>query len=69
MGLFGQYVHKNKKGDRYWLHLKVIKKINLYYFSKNPDSALSDIPSGYEVTENPKTGLPFLRKKKSTKKK
>jgi hypothetical protein len=38
-------------------------KVKLYYFSKDPVGALNDLPRGYEVVENPVTGMPFLKKK------
>ncbi|MEM5811518.1 MAG: hypothetical protein QW641_02850 [Candidatus Aenigmatarchaeota archaeon] len=37
----------------------------IYYFSEDPADALWDLPMGYEVVENEKTGLPMLRKKKT----
>ena len=38
-------------------------KSRLYYFSKQPVGALNSIPKGFEVSENKKTGMPFLKKK------
>ena len=64
MGLFGPYVYKAKNGKKYYLHMKTRGRAVIYYFSEDPTDALWDIPAGYEVVENPKTGLPFLRKKK-----
>jgi hypothetical protein len=63
MGLFGPYIFKNKKGKKFWLHMKVKGKSRIYYFSKDPKGAINSIPKGYEAMEEPKTGLPFLRKK------
>lgn len=63
MGLFGPFVYKAKSGQKYYLHMKMKGKVRLYYFSKDPTGALFSVPTGYEVVENPKTGLPFLRKK------
>ncbi len=51
------YSHKNKKGNTYHLH----SKGRLFYFSKDPKGAI-DLPKGYKVMENPKTGLPMLKK-------
>ncbi|MEM5853614.1 MAG: hypothetical protein QXG39_00725 [Candidatus Aenigmatarchaeota archaeon] len=66
MGLFGPFVYKSKKtGEKFWLHMMVKGKARIYYFSKDPTNALFDLPPGYEVVENPKTGMPFLRKKTS----
>ena len=66
MGLLGPYVYKNKKGQKFWLHLKIKGGVKLYYFSRNPVDALSSLPKGYEVVENKLTGMPFLRKKESS---
>jgi|YelNatPaOPRAMG01_1025707.scaffolds.fasta_scaffold577826_2 hypothetical protein len=63
MGLFSPYVYKNKKGEKFWLHVKDTGKARLFYFSKNPEGALFSLPPGYEVVENKTTGLPFLRRK------
>ena len=66
MGIFGPFVYKSKKtGQKYWLHVKTKCKAKIFYFSKDPADAVFDLPFGYEVVENPKTGLPFLRKKTS----
>jgi hypothetical protein len=60
MGLFGGYSYKNKKGEKFYLHMSE-KKRNIYYFSKDPAGSI-DLPIGYEVVESPRTGLPVLRK-------
>lgn len=67
MGLFGPFTYKSKKSKKkYYLHMKVGRGGNIiYYFSEDPVNALWDLPMGYEVIENEKTGLPMLRKKKS----
>lgn len=66
MGIFGPFVYKSKKnGQSFWLHMKVKGNAKIYYFSKDPKGALFDLPRGYEVVENPKTGMPFLKKKTS----
>ena len=62
MGLFGIYIYKNRKGKKFWLHMRKRGKVTLYFFSKDPRGAIS-LPRGYTVVENPKTGLPFLKKK------
>ena len=70
MGLFGPFTYKTKRKVKYFLHVKDIGKVKLYYFSKDPIGSLSGIPKGYEASENEKTGMPFLRKiKKETKEK
>lgn len=53
------YEYTNSKGVKYYLHTKGGK---LFYFSKDPTDAI-DLPEGMEVSENPKTGLPMIRKK------
>lgn len=62
------YEYKNKKGQKYYLHTKTVtlkstkKKQQIFYFSKDPKGSI-DLPSGYGIVENKKTGLPFLKKK------
>jgi len=63
MAFLGLYVHKSKNGVNYYLHMSKKGNRVLYYFSKDPTDALPALPGGYEVVENPKTGLPMLRKK------
>ncbi len=63
MSLLGPFVYKSKKGEKWWLHAKTRGKRVLYYFTKDPADALWTLPLGYEVVENPKTGLPMLKKK------
>ena len=69
MGLFGPYEHKRRgnKKDLFYLHSKERGKATLYFFSKNPVGALGSIPKGFEVMENRKSGLPYLKKKKQKK--
>ena len=43
--------------------MKVKGNSTIYFFSKDPSGSINDIPKGYEVYEEPKTGLPFLKKK------
>jgi predicted lipoprotein with Yx(FWY)xxD motif len=53
------YSHINKKnGTTYYLH----KKGHLFYFSKDKTDGI-DLPDGYKVIENSRTGLPMLKKK------
>lgn len=49
----------NSKGVAYWLH----QKGHLFFFSKKEEGSI-DLPDGMEVFENPRTGLPMVRKKK-----
>jgi hypothetical protein len=52
------YSYTNSKGVVYFLH----SKGNMFYFSKNASQGI-DLPLGYVVVENSRTGLPVLRKK------
>ena len=71
MSLFGNYVFrsKKKKNKNFWLHMTVKGKSKIYFFSKDPKGAISSLPGGYSVYEDPNSGLPFLKKKGSKKKK
>lgn len=53
------YSHTNSRGQTYWLH----QKGKLFFFSRSPEGSI-DLPSHLEVFENPRTGLPMVRKKK-----
>jgi len=64
MPLFGPYVYVNKKKEKFYLHAESRGKRVLYYFTKEPAGALSNLPPGLEVFENPKSNIPMLRKKK-----
>lgn len=62
------YKHTNSKGTDYYLHRKEVKLRSgrlqtIYFFAKNsgPD-AIEDLPGGYTVVENKRTGLPVLKK-------
>jgi len=63
-------VVSKKSGKTYFLHgreqsLRGGNKVMLYYFAGEPkDGALDEMPAGYEVSENARTGLPILKKKK-----
>jgi hypothetical protein len=59
-----------KSGKTYFLHARLQElrggqKVTLYYFSgtAGPD-AIDALPEGYEISENTRTGLPLLKKKK-----
>jgi hypothetical protein len=63
------YSHKNSKGQTYYLHGKDVtlqggRKQRIHYFAREakPGEALDSVPSGHEVVENPRTGLPFLKR-------
>ncbi len=62
-------VVSKKSGKSYFLHgreqpLKGGKTVMFYYFgSEAKEGALDALPEGYMVTENERTGMPFLKKK------
>lgn len=63
------YQFTNSKGTDYYLHsTDVILKGSrqhqtIYFFAKKTRSgSLNELPSGYEIVENKRTGLPTLRK-------
>ena len=63
-------VKSKKSGKMYHLHTKIVelaggRKQQIYYFAGEAGKeAINALPAGYEVTENERTGLPMLRKKK-----
>jgi hypothetical protein len=46
------------KETKYYLH----QKGHSFFFSKNPEGALDNLPTGFKIKENPKTGMPILKK-------
>ncbi len=63
-------VVSQKSGKTYFLHsrnqeLKGGQRVMLYYFGgEAKEGAIDALPDGYEVSENSKTGLPLLKKKR-----
>jgi hypothetical protein len=63
-------VKSKKSGKTYHLHTKEVvlaggRKQRIYYFAGEAGKeTLDQLPAGYEVIENARTGLPMLRKKK-----
>lgn len=61
-------VQSKKSGKTYFLHhrlqeLRGGQKVTLYYFSGTVgEGALDELPAGYVVSENSRTGLPILKK-------
>lgn len=59
-----------KSGKTYFLHSRLQKlrggqEVTLYYFAGQPgEGAIDALPDGYEVSENERTGLPLLKKKR-----
>lgn len=52
------YEHTNSKGVKYYLH----SSGRLFFFSKKPEDSI-DLPDGYGIVENQRTGLPMIKKK------
>lgn len=64
------FKHKNSKGQEYFLHSKEVtlkggRKQVIYYFARaeNAEFSLDALPADRMVSENPRTGLPLLKKK------
>jgi hypothetical protein len=53
------YEHTNSKGKKYYLHARG----KLFYFGGTQKENAIDLPEGYDIVENTKTGLPMLKKK------
>ena len=59
-----------KSGKTYFLHARLQelrggKKVTLYYFAGAAGKdAIDALPEAYEISENERTGLPLLKKKK-----
>lgn len=62
------FTYTNAKGQTYYLHGKTVTLQNarqqqIYYFSREPKAeVLEALPAGYRIDENPRTGLPYLKK-------
>ena len=65
-------VKSKKSGKEYYLHSKEVtlkggRKQVIFWFSGKDkikkNLTLDDLPAGYKVTEDPRTGLPMLKKK------
>lgn len=63
-------VKSKKSGKNYFLHSKDVilkggRKQRIFYFAgEAKEGSLNELPAGYEVMENKRTGLPMLRKSK-----
>jgi hypothetical protein len=64
------FSYTNSKGQSYYLHGKKVtlqggRQQQIHYFRREPRAGevMDAVPEGYEVTENERTGLPFLRRK------
>ena len=63
------FTHTNTKRQTYYLHGKTVTLQNgrqqqIFYFARapKPGEALDQMPAGYRIEENARTGLPFLKK-------
>lgn len=62
------FSHVNSKGQTYYLHsrevtLKGGRQQRIYFFAREQkDGVIDELPSGFVVIENPRTGLPILKK-------
>lgn len=57
------YEHTNSRGQKYWLHMREGKGgAKLFFFSKNSSESI-DLPTEFMVVENPRTGLPMVKRK------
>ena len=62
----------NRRQEQYFLHARDIELRNhhsqrIYFFAKSEQvGAIDHVPEGYEIVENPRTGLPVLRKIKAS---
>jgi hypothetical protein len=63
-------VKSQKTGEAYYLHSREVtlrggRKQVIYFFARaEKEGVMDDLPAGYEVMENSRTGLPMLRKAK-----
>jgi len=61
-------VKSKKTGDTYILHTREVtlrggRQQRIYFFGREEkEGALDELPDGYEVIENSRTGLPMLKK-------
>lgn len=58
-------VKSKKNGTEYFLHSRPAAngKTLIYFFAKTEKEGVQDkMPDGYEISENPLTGLPILKK-------
>jgi len=61
-------VQSKKTGETYYLHSKDVtlrggRQQTIYYFARQEKAGvLDELPEGYAVMENSRTGLPMLKK-------
>lgn len=62
------YQHTNAKGQTYYLHTKEVRLRSgriqrIYYFAREVrPEAIDQLPEGFIVAENKRTGLPTLKR-------
>ena len=63
------YMHKNSKGQAYYLHSRDVKlrgsgmRLTIYFFDRKVGKgAVDEVPRGYRVIESKRTRLPLLKK-------
>ena len=62
------FSHTNSKGQEYYLHMKDVtlkggRVQRIYFFARDVrPGAVDELPAGYQVVENARTGLPILKK-------
>jgi hypothetical protein len=62
------FSHVNSKGQTYYLHqrdvtLKGGRQQRIYFFAREEkDGVIDELPAGYQLVENTRTGLPILKK-------
>ncbi|MCX6809373.1 MAG: hypothetical protein NTZ65_01315 [Candidatus Berkelbacteria bacterium] len=59
--------NSKKTGQKYYLHSKEVtlrggRKQVIYYFARDERDNAAELPDGYVVMENSRTGLPMLKK-------
>lgn len=61
-------VVSDKSGKTYYLHTRDVtlrggRSQTIYFFAQTiKEGAIDELPAGYVVSENPRTGLPLLKK-------
>jgi hypothetical protein len=65
------YSYRNKNGETYYLHSTVVilrggnREQTIYFFARNQrDGGVPTVPTGFQVVENTRTGLPVLKRVK-----
>lgn len=63
------YSYTNSRGQTYYLHSKLVtlrgnKQQKIYFFAKDerPADAVTELPEGYMVQQNPRNGFLTLKK-------